>query len=144
MNRATVAAEVGVRLSAQLADVGLTAADTTGNLKEPIDDALRAMGTAEADLATAAPDDATGFLAMVRYHTLRRVWELQGDRFNVGLAGKSFSLQQAFANTERLLNLAAADVVRLFGTLDPAGSAVVTLDLNYLSLDDDEYTAAYG
>ena len=95
--------------------------DSAGNLKEPIDDALRAMGYAEDDLAGAEPENARGFIAMVRYHTLRAVWERIGDRFNVSTSGDSFSLNQGFGNVEKLLKQAEQDVIAIFGSLSPAG-----------------------
>ena len=134
MNRSEVAVAVGSRLVTQLGDAAMSAADTSGNLKEPIDDALRAMGYAEADLAAAEPEDARGFIAMTRYHALRAVWERIGDRFNVSTSGDSFALNQAFGNVEKLLKAAEADVVAIFGTLSPAGEGggIITIDVNTL------------
>lgn len=134
MNRLEVAAAVGARLVTQLADAGMSAADTTGNLKEPIDDALRAMGVAEPELVAAESDDARGFLAMTRYQTLRVVLERIGDRFNVSTSGDSFSLNQAFSNVEKLLKQAEQDVIGIFGSLYPAGdgAGIITIDTNTL------------
>lgn len=134
MTRLEVAAAVGARLVTQLGDAGMSAADSSGNLKEPIDDALRAMGYAEADLATAEPEDARGFIAMVRYHALRVVWERIGDRFNVSTSGDSFALNQAFGNVEKLLDRASQDVIEIFGSLNPSGGSagIITIDVNTL------------
>lgn len=112
----------------------MSAADSTGNLKEPIDDALRAIGYVEADLATAEPTNARGFIAMVRYHALRVIWERIGDRFNVSTSGDSFALNQAFGNVEKLLDRASKDVIEIYGSLNPSdGSAgIITINNNTL------------
>lgn len=52
MNRAALAAELWGRLQRPFAEVGITNSDTSGNLKEPIDATLTALGTAYGDLAT--------------------------------------------------------------------------------------------
>lgn len=52
MNRAALAAELWGRLQRPFAEVGITNSDTTGNLKEPVDSTLSALGVAYGDLAT--------------------------------------------------------------------------------------------
>ncbi len=142
MTRAEVAAQVAIRLSAQLADAGLAATDVTNGLKEPIDDALRSLGYAEADLATAAPSDAPGFILMAKYHTLRLVLEKVADRFDVTTGGDSYRLNQVIANLEKLLARAEADVIRWFGALVVADDGgVIVVDLNYLDPSADELAA---
>jgi hypothetical protein len=53
MNRAAAVSYLGPRFNKYLTEVGRTAVDSTGNLKEPIDDALLALGYASAELPTA-------------------------------------------------------------------------------------------
>lgn len=74
ISRATATSELAARTGRVLVTVGLTAADTTGNLKEALDDTFRAMGTAYADLATATvdTDDLDQFLAIGAVYVLRR------------------------------------------------------------------------
>ena len=142
MNRATAAAKIGLRWPAQLTDAGLTATDTSANISEPIDDALRLLGYGEADLATAdvPVEDVPDYLAALAYTTLSLVLARLADRFDLTTGGKSLRLQQSFANTERLLARAASDVLARFGSLTGgARDGVIGLDLNYLSpgpLDD--------
>ena len=52
LSRAQLAAELWGRLQRPFAEVGITNSDTTGNLKEPIDATLLALGTAWGDVAT--------------------------------------------------------------------------------------------
>jgi hypothetical protein len=90
------------------------------------------MGYAEPDLATAEPDNARGFIAIVRYHTLRVVLERIGDRFNVSTSGDSFALNQTIGNVEKLLGQAERDVIGIFGSLHPTGdtAGIITIDVN--------------
>lgn len=57
MSRAQLSAELWGRLGAEFTAAGITNADTTGNLKEPLDSALLSMGVAYGDLATATVPD---------------------------------------------------------------------------------------
>lgn len=50
LSRAELAAELWGRLQRPFAEVGITNSDTTGNLKEPLDATLSALGVAYADL----------------------------------------------------------------------------------------------
>lgn len=136
MTRAEMAAQLGIRLASVLAKVGLAAADVSGALKEPIDDALRSMGYAEDELATAAPDDAVGFLAMARYQTLRHVRDALATQFDASLpGGLSGRRSQVFAQVTILVEAAEGDVIRLFGSVDApaADGGLVTMDLNFLA-----------
>lgn len=134
MNRLEVAAAVGARLVTQLGDAGMSSSDSSGNLKEPIDDALRALGYAEGDLSTAEPEDARGFIAMTRYHALRAVWERIGDRFDYSDPDGSAKLNQTIGNVEKLLARAEADVIVIFGSLYPSGEGggIITINVNTL------------
>lgn len=134
MNRSEVASAVGSRLVTQLGDAAMSAADTSGNLREPIDDALRAMGYTEADLATAEPEDARGLIAMVRYHVLRIVLERIGDRFDYSDPDGSARLNQTIGNVEKLLARAEADVIAIFGSLYPTDTTarIITINNNRL------------
>ncbi len=73
LSRATLATELGTRAGGYLRAVGLTTADTTGNLKESLDDTLRAMGTTYTGLATATLADTSldQFIAVGTVYVLR-------------------------------------------------------------------------
>jgi hypothetical protein len=55
MSRAQLAAELWGRLGTQFTEAGITNTDTTGNLKEPVDSTLLALGVSYGDLATLGP-----------------------------------------------------------------------------------------
>lgn len=131
MLRAEVAEEIGLRLDVLLTEVGLSPADEAGALKEPIDDALRAMGYAEDDVPTAAPEDPATFIAMVLYWTLRRALFVLQTRFDASLpGGLSASQNQVTKNVERLLVIAEKEAVALNGAFATAEPRAVGIDLN--------------
>jgi hypothetical protein len=105
-----VAAEVSIRLATQLADAEITPADSAGNLKEPIDDAMRMLGVDESDLTTVDFDDAVCLLAATRYTVLRMVLERISDRFNISTPRGRFDLATTVSNVKQLLEFAAVDV----------------------------------
>lgn len=74
LNRAQMATLLGTRAGRNLTAVGLTTVDSTTNLKEPLDDTLRALGVpygSEAS-ATLADGDVARFLAVGAVYVLRR------------------------------------------------------------------------
>lgn len=137
MTRAEAAAILGAELATPLADAGMVATDSTGNLKEPLDRALRALGYGAAELAGAEPADDAGFLALATWEALRTVWRRMSDRFDLGLSGTSLRLSQSVATVQAMLAEAEGEVVRWFGSV-PAGvggdgaGGLVALGLNYL------------
>ncbi|MEJ7901846.1 MAG: hypothetical protein WKF63_08345, partial [Thermomicrobiales bacterium] len=139
MTRTEAAAALAVRLGTVFVDAGIV--PTAAGLAPALDDALRAFGYAEVDLATAAPADANGFIAMGRYHALRLCLDRIADRFDVGIAGGSYKLQQTVATIERRLAEARGEVIDLFGSLSPewmvdgagtVAASIFALDLDYL------------
>lgn len=145
MTRDEAAVEVGRRLSVVLAEAGIAVADTAGNLKEPLDDALRAMGYAETDLATAESDDAAGLLAMLRYQALRTAEERLAAKFDLSTGGDSFRLSQIAANVRALLARAEADAIALFGSLVMAANGgLVLLEMPFLEPDAETLVERYG
>lgn len=58
MSRAQLAAELWGRLGTQFTEAGITNIETTGNLKEPVDSTLLALGISYSDLATGTVADA--------------------------------------------------------------------------------------
>lgn len=148
MNRAEAAAYVGERLGAYLVAASRTAADSAGNLKPVIDDALRALGYAAAAVPTAAPsgeDAEEDFRVQLVYRTLLQVVrDLGPTHFAVGASGDSFALNQVRIAAEKDVALAEKAVLERFGTLGVVGGdggAVWSIDLNFLA-DPDELAAA--
>jgi hypothetical protein len=142
VNRADGATFVGQRLGAYLSAVGRAATDSAGNLQPVIDDALRALGTAAADLATAEPDGEDAeedFRVQLTYRAMVQIVRDLGTTFNVSTGGDSFALNQMRAAAEKDLELAAAAVLARFGTLGVVAgeldSPFATIDLNIL-VDD--------
>jgi hypothetical protein len=74
LNRDEAAGELANRSGRALTAVGLLTSDTTGNLKEPLDDTFRAFGVAYGDLPDAELDegDLDRFLAVGAVYVLRR------------------------------------------------------------------------
>lgn len=75
LSRATAASTVAAENTELFALLGVGTDDQSGELKEPIDAALRAIGVAEADLATAtvADGDVAGFMAYLTWRVLLRL-----------------------------------------------------------------------
>lgn len=113
MSRSDALAYLSGTLAQWITDAGLTAADTTGNLKEPIDDALLMTGTAYADLATAtvADDDALGYRKVLKYTGLLRIQDAIGARVDISLDGPqmSKSRSQAVKSLAEIVKAAKAD-----------------------------------
>lgn len=128
-SRAWVAAEVGVRLATPLSDAEMDAVDTVGNLKEPIDDALRLLGYDEEDLSLVAHDSAAALLAVTRFTTIRTVLERISDRFDLNAGGDSFRLSQPIETLFKLLAKYEAEANYYVDT----GDDIFTLDLSYKS-----------
>jgi hypothetical protein len=104
--RAAIVAHLSAWYDGPLEDADLAATDTAGNLAEVIDAALRDMGVADAELASAAPVDGAGFRLLAEYHALRRVVLRLQSRIDIGTDGDTFRLQQAYDNALKLLALA--------------------------------------
>lgn len=134
MNRAEAAAAAAAKIPAALADAGLVGTDTpVPGIKDAIDDALRALGVAEASLSVGESDDVVGFPALVKHRALLMALGRMTDRFDVSVAGDAYRLSQAVAATERLIARTERELDILFGSAYPAGGGgVVSLGLNFL------------
>jgi hypothetical protein len=136
VTRADAVAAIAAELSSLLTSAGMAATDTTGNLKEPIDRALRTLGYAASELATATPDDDAGLLALAIYETLTTIVARLAASFDIATSdGSSYRLQQVFANAKTVLEQAAATVTGLYGSVAASGG-VVNVDLGFLQNDD--------
>ena len=74
LTRSQAATAVGARSGRALVQVGLTTADTTTNLKEPLDDTFVALGVPYASVASATVEDSDlhFLLAVAEVFVLRR------------------------------------------------------------------------
>lgn len=141
MNRSDAAAFVGTRFAAYLTAASRTAADTTGNLKEVLDDAFRALGVLPDDLATAETTDAEGtedLMVQLPYRTLEQICRDIGATYFDVTVGDSFKLSQVRGACQKDLEQARSAVLERFGTTgvvdgDGAGDGISTIDLNYLA-----------
>ncbi len=132
MTRVEAVAEVNARIGLWLIEAAITAADTSGNLKEPLDDALAAMGVARVNRPTAQPVDGDRFVLEAEYHTLRKVVRVLGRRFDLASEGDNLRLAQVRKHAEIDLADAAARLREVtgfwVGSLDLAFVAVETID----------------
>lgn len=135
MSRAQLVAKLWEDLGGAFTEAGITNADTAGNLKGPVDNALLALGVAFGDLATATVTDAdiTRAIALANYYgyvaILQRVAHKAGSTSaSVGAPSVSKSENHAeyIRALERLRDAAKADAEALTpGT----GWAFADLDL---------------
>jgi hypothetical protein len=105
VTRADVVAHLSAALPEFLAAAGMDQADTAGDLKEPIDAALRLLGVARADRPTYEVADADGdaYEALARLTTMERVVAALGRKFDVSTEGDSYRLSQQRDAAEKLL-----------------------------------------
>jgi hypothetical protein len=139
MTRVEAVAYLAAVLDDVLSDAGVNATDTTGGLKEPLDDALLAMGYATEDLAIAEPTDARWFRLMAEYHTLRRVLVKLALRFRLSTGGNALSLEQVHAHVKDRLNEVAAALTVEYGGVAPAADALVSIYPSFLAPSADDW-----
>lgn len=145
-SRTWLATQIGARYSAQLADAGMTPEDSTGNLKEPLDDALRLLGVPEDELDGAggaasyvgdAPLVPTPYLSMVAWTTLRQVQLRISDRFDVSGPRGGYRLSQAVKQLDTLIARAEEDIIRIYGYMPDGATGVAgvspMLTMDYLN-----------
>jgi hypothetical protein len=150
MNRAAAVTYLtglyGSGANALLSLADMTGEDTTGNLKEPIDDALLLMGTAYDDLATATVTSTIpGYLAALRYTALRRIIAGLNAKSQQGVAqvgqGVSLDVREWIKRLQGELAAAAAEARQegvAIGILDTSGMwptgtfALTGINLDYL------------
>lgn len=108
----------------------MTAVDSTGNMKEPLDDALRGLGYEETEVPTANHDDVSGLLTVTRYYTLRAILERISTSFDLTDEGSAFRLSQVVDQTRKLMNEAWSDAESYIAG---GGDPIFDLDLNFLT-----------
>jgi hypothetical protein len=141
MDRADVSEYLGERYGAYLDAVSRTAADSVGNLKSVIDDALRALGYAAADIPTAVSateDEDDDLKLQASYRLMEQVVRDMGPQFmDISTAGDSFKLSQLKAAATEELNRLREEVLDRFGTLGVVatgdGDVFASIDVNNLT-----------
>ena len=93
LSRAELQASLWGTLQRPFTEVGIANTDTTGNLKEPLDATLYAMGTAYADLTTGTIADGSEFdaLKVARYYGLSAIYDAALNRVDVRLTDEDMS-----------------------------------------------------
>jgi hypothetical protein len=113
----TDAAQIAAAEFAELCEaLGVGTADTSGEMKEPIDAALRLLGVAEANLpaATVSDADVAAFLAALRWTVLRRLRNAAAARVTVSAPalGVSKVASDYARHLDGLVEQARQEVVR--------------------------------
>jgi hypothetical protein len=135
LNREEAASELANRAGRHLIAVGLTADDTTSNLKEPLDDTFRALGVAYGDLADAEVEEGNldQFLAVGSVYVLRHALAASSGFANVAATalGTSKQKQQIVQILEKRLAEAEAYAAQYgVSVLNPVmGSGVYRIDI---------------
>lgn len=137
VTREWLAGEVGVRLATPLTLANMDNEDSPGNLKEPLDDALRRAGFTELVNPQIPDTDGYAMIVLAKWTILQAVRLKLIGSFDIASEGTSLRLNQRLKNVETLLKDAEADVIRLWGSI-PAGDTgesggIITLNLNYMN-----------
>ncbi len=137
MTRSEAIARVAAVIPAVLTLAGIAATDTAGNMKEPVDAALLAMGVALGDLPAAESADAVGFVALAKHHALLAAEGRIAAKFDVGLSGNNYQLSKPVATVQIMIARSEKELIALFGTATPGGAVVpAALVLGHLQWAD--------
>lgn len=127
-------------------DARLTGPQIADAYSTAIDMALRQLGFAETDLATAVVGDAMvlSYLALLQYYALKRYARILSLRFDVNVSGAMQAMRsQAYGQVQALL-ADAEETVLNYG-FDVKGTAFqlgrLTLDFNEPSIPGEYYSA---
>jgi hypothetical protein len=110
LTRAALVTAVAGELSQVLTLAGLGNTDVSGALKEPLDKVFRALGTAEASLASGAAADGAEqqAVAYAVYFALARATEALASKMDVSAGSASAKLRQQFENVRDRMKEALA------------------------------------
>lgn len=105
VTRADLAAYLDSQFSALAASVGQDDDPLTGYAPD-IDLALRKLGVARADLATASLQDAQeeAYYALGEYYALRRIWRGLGDRVNQTFGATTLNFTDQRASVKAMMD----------------------------------------
>ena len=141
MNRSEAVTYLSETFAAIASDLTVTATDDAAGYKTPIDAALRLIGTAEGDIATAdITSDVTGYLAALDYTALLRFQRMRGIRVDISVGEPAVDKKrsQSFKNLAELL-AQAKDAAIAAGVLNTTnGWTVGRLNLDFLEPSLDE------
>lgn len=116
VTRDNIAAYLSTQFSSLAAAVGQSASDDGETGYGPdIDGALRKLGTAEADLATATVADGLrdDVFALASFYAARRFWRLLGDRVNVKVDNSQYDYRYILGNAKTMMDAAAEECAAL-------------------------------
>ena len=134
LNRTQLATLLGNRAGRALLAVGLTTADSATNLKEPLDDTLRALGVPYGSEASATLDDGrvAAFLAVGAVYLYRRALDEASGFADIAATGLgvSKSRNQIVKNLRDRLAEAETQAAAygIAGLTPVMGSGVYTID----------------
>ena len=118
MDRVAAVALLSSEYQELVAETKLTTEQTSSAYNNAVDMALRQLGYAETDLATAAPSQSIPYIALLNYYALKRFVRLLSPRFDVNIAGSlQASRSQAFSHVRGLLEDAETECINLGFTL---------------------------
>lgn len=97
MTRAQLAADLWGMLQRQFVEAGITNDDSTGQLKEPVDSTLLALGIDYSDLAAAevANTDVSKARILARYYGLSTIYDAVLDRVDEQVDAPSVNLRRS-------------------------------------------------
>jgi hypothetical protein len=127
ISRANVATYLGEQFSSLATAVGQASYDPD------INNAFRALGVAESDLATATIDDGSrlALFTLAEYYALLRFWRQLSDRANYSLGGNSLNFSNMLENIQALASEAATRCAALGYAVKGDSWAVGWLNLDW-------------
>lgn len=143
MNRSAAATYLSNEYITLCTEVGFDTTIYSPIYSTAIDMALRQLGFAEADLATAdvGQSDVLNYLALLNYYTLRRFARDLAIRVDVNIAGSvQAARSQAAKQVQVLLADAKAEVEALGFSISKPAMAAGRLTLDYLEPKQTEWT----
>lgn len=110
MDRSDIATYMWGRLGAMFTEVGIDNADTTGDLKEPIDDTFLALGVNYADLAsaTSASSDVRAARSLAYYYGLISIRDAALNRVDESKSNGAPSVSLSRSRSQFVDNVNAA------------------------------------
>lgn len=136
MSRAVLMERIWADYQDDLQRASLVKEDTTGNLKEPIDDTLTALGIAYNDLeAGAVPDGSEAkAILLARFYVLQKVWRWAKGQIDIQVDAPTVRLSrsQFFDHVTAELADAKAAASPFIPTANESTWGVGTISLDFL------------
>lgn len=145
LTRAALITAVAGELDDVLTLAGMTSADDAANMKSPIDQVFRELGTAEASLATATVADGSEkkSVAYATYFVLRRASRALVKKMSVASGGARANLREQYENVRAEMRDALAIAqgyglaVGLGATPTPYAGGISQSNYDDVALDTD-------